>query len=189
MTAEPKQERTGISRRWSRLSLLLMLVGLSSLVAAGLFLVFGVLGGGSDYEGPGTAEAFATTASDGRFRVTVLPSEAALEAKVGSATLSFPPVNDDLLRRSEPDNVLLKYVPFQVRVPTSGAVDNELDCGTVTLERGIVLRGRVLDTEGQPVRVTALPLVPIRRDSTDFSPHAGRYVTTDAEAPIVGNED
>ena len=46
------------STRWSRLSLLLMLVGLGSLAAAGLFLVFGVLGGGSDYEGPGTAEAF-----------------------------------------------------------------------------------------------------------------------------------
>lgn len=58
MTAEPKQERTGITGRWSRLSLLLMVVGLGSLVAAGLFLVFGVLGGGSDYEGPGTAEAF-----------------------------------------------------------------------------------------------------------------------------------
>ena len=58
MTAEPKQERTGSNRRWSRLSLLLMLVGLGSLVAAGLFLVFGVLDGGSDYDGPGTAEAF-----------------------------------------------------------------------------------------------------------------------------------
>lgn len=57
-TAEPKQERTGSDRRWSRLSLLLMLVGLGSLVAAGLFLVFGVLSGGSDYKGPGTAEAF-----------------------------------------------------------------------------------------------------------------------------------
>ena len=59
MTGEPKQqERTGSTSRWSRLSLVLMLVGLSSLVAGGLFLVFGVLGGGSDYEGPGTVEAF-----------------------------------------------------------------------------------------------------------------------------------
>lgn len=58
MTAEQKQERMGSRRRWSGLSLLLMVVGLGSLVAAGFFLVFDVLGGGSDYEGPGTVEAF-----------------------------------------------------------------------------------------------------------------------------------
>ncbi|MGB2695236.1 MAG: class F sortase [Dehalococcoidia bacterium] len=45
-------------RQWNRLSIGLIVVGVTSLLAGGLFLIFGVLNGGSGYKGPGSAEAF-----------------------------------------------------------------------------------------------------------------------------------
>jgi len=47
--------------RWNRLAIALLVVGLGSLAAAGLFVALGVFD--SDYKGPGTADPFGPSVS------------------------------------------------------------------------------------------------------------------------------
>ncbi|MCA9059993.1 MAG: carboxypeptidase regulatory-like domain-containing protein, partial [Planctomycetaceae bacterium] len=122
------------------------------------------------------------TDADGRFSVQVPPATAVNYVRVGSATLSFGAINDDAVRAANPDSAMLRHVPFMVELKREQAQNGVFDAGEISLESGVALNGRVIRADGSPavgVQLWAEPVVEIRRDAYEFSPHAGRYVVTD----------
>ncbi|MCA9206302.1 MAG: carboxypeptidase regulatory-like domain-containing protein, partial [Planctomycetales bacterium] len=125
-----------------------------------------------------------TTDDDGRFDVHVPPTTAVSYVRVGSATLSFFAIDDTAVRNSHPVSPLLKHVPFMVELKREAATDGTFDAGTIKLEAGISLTGKVGRADGSPaagVQVWAEPIVNIQRDAYEFSPHAGRHLLTDEQ--------
>jgi beta-lactamase regulating signal transducer with metallopeptidase domain len=124
----------------------------------------------------------------GRFETRVPPAQAVNYVRVGSATLSFGALDDTAAREADRNSPLLRHVPFMLELSRDAEQEGTFDAGAITLESGVVLQGRVQREDGSPadgVQVWAEPVVNIRRDAYEFSPHAGRYVLTDENGQFV----
>lgn len=126
-------------------------------------------------------ETSGKTKEDGNFSITVPPPDARSWVRVGTSGLDFQAIDTDALARNNKDHALVRYAPFEVEVNGSTKnrrveeQDGVLELGTLQLERGVVLRGRVLDAEGQPLAGVHL------FTSNRHGPYGGRKTVSQAD--------
>lgn len=116
------------------------------------------------------------TAADGTFETTVPPSDARSWVRIGTTGLGYGAIDPAKLRADGASKGLVRFSPFEfeLKAPQKLPPDKteRLDFGTLKLERGIVLSGRVLDANGQPLKGVSL------RTSGKHGPYAGRSVVS-----------
>jgi hypothetical protein len=113
------------------------------------------------------------THGDGSFSITVPPPDARSWVRVGTTGLGFGSISPIGLGREEKRGPLAEYAPFECEIPQfSGPTpvenDNRRDFGVLQLQNGIVLKGRVVDAQGNPLAGIHL------LTSGQHGPHAGR---------------
>ncbi len=121
------------------------------------------------------------TEKDGTFSITVPPHDARTWVRVGTGGLGFHAIDTEAIARKHNDHALVRYAPFEVEV--NGWTHNKqveelqgvLDLGTLQLEEGIVLKGRVLDADGQPLSNVHL------NTSSRHGPYAGRKTVSQTD--------
>lgn len=117
--------------------------------------------------------AYVVTKSDGSFETTVPGAESRSWVRVGTTSSGFGAIDPTGLDPNGPDKGILQFAPFETEVAgsennPSPEAQGKLDFGTMQLQRGTVLRGRVVNADGQPV-----PGVPLLT-SGKHGPYAGR---------------
>lgn len=116
------------------------------------------------------------TRKDGSFLTTVPPPSARSWVRVGTGRLGFGEINPLGLDDQGPSKALFKYAPFEHELqgssedPQASKSKDLLDLGKLQLERGVVLKGRIVDAKGNPL--ANIPL----RTSGKHGPYAGRSV-------------
>ncbi len=118
--------------------------------------------------------ASVVTLEDGTFSLTVPPNDARSWVRIGTGGLGFQAIDTEGIYDKNKDHALLRYTPFEVEV--NGSPDNKrvdevngvLDLGTLQLQSGIVLKGRVVDAAGNPLAGIHL------YTSSRHGPYAGR---------------
>jgi hypothetical protein len=121
------------------------------------------------------------TREDGSFSITVPPDDARSWVRVGTSGMDFQAIDTEAIGRTNKEHALVRYAPFEVevngwqhnrRVPEQNGV---LDLGTLQLEHGIVLMGRVVDADSRPLANVHL------LTSSRHGPYAGRKTVSQAD--------
>jgi hypothetical protein len=122
-----------------------------------------------------------TTEDDGSFQVTVPPRSARSWIRIGTGNLDYTAIDTEVLSEKNPSHSLVKFAPFEVEVnewedeqiadPATGAID----LGDLHLQKGVVLTGRVVDAEGNPLSGVHL------LTSNRHGPYAGRKAISRAD--------
>lgn len=121
----------------------------------------------------------ATTDEDGYFRAAVPPSTIRTWVRIGTGPLGFGGIDVDRLRKVDDGHVLLKFARLEAELRENKEKNGKLDFGTLTLSRGVTVRGRVLDAKGRPLPGARL------HTSGRHGPYAGRETTTDESGNFV----
>ena len=122
-----------------------------------------------------------TTHQDGSFRITVPPANVRSWIRLGITQGGHRPIDTSHLEKHKPSHPLINYAPFSVDI--NGSQDSlQVDessrivhLGDLYLKKGIVLRGRVVDANDQPLSDIHL------FTSSPHGPLAGRRTVTRAD--------
>ena len=130
----------------------------------------------------------------GRFHVTVPPRKARSWIRLGTSSLGFSSHMDVALAKAQSKPLAARFAPFEKDFQSNQNEGGKVDVGDISLERGIILHGKVLDGEGQPMEGTTLitsgrhgPYAGRRTISNErgeyrFFPHAPGQVTISVDA-------
>jgi hypothetical protein len=121
------------------------------------------------------------TRMDGTFSITVPPQSARSWIRVGTGGLGFQSVDGNRVRPHRSSAAIMRYAPLEVEV--NGRTDNRrveesdgvVDLGNLQLNKGIVVKGHVVDANGKPLAGVLL------FTSSRHGPYAGRKAVSQAD--------
>lgn len=122
-------------------------------------------------------ESGTTSEEDGSFSVTVPPKEARNWLHLGTTGGDWQVMDTEFWERTNPEHPLVRYAPLEIDIEYDDAnkfseKDGVLNLGDVRFNKGIVLKGRVLDAHGAPL--AGLKIF----TSSSHGPLAGRCTTS-----------
>jgi hypothetical protein len=126
-----------------------------------------------------------TTESDGTFNITVPPPHVRGWVRVGTIEGGYTAIDTAAIEKNAPEHALVRFAPFQVEINGHESrikVDESsgvMDIGDLSLSRGIVVRGRVLDAGGKPLSGIVL------FTSSERGPYAGRKTVSGADGAFA----
>ncbi len=123
------------------------------------------------------------TKADGTFSVAVPPREARSWVRVGTTQLGFSAIDPKNIDPGGAGKALANYVPIEIQMGGSSrsievkplpelAPDQPLDFGDIQLQRGVIVRGRVVDSQGKGLAGVHLTT------GGAHGPHSGRSATS-----------
>ena len=126
-----------------------------------------------------------TTEADGTFSVTVPPANVRGWVRLGTTNGGYGAVDTAALEQRDPDHALVRFAPLSIdfnggkETRQVKEADGVLDVGDLPLEAGIVLRGRVVDAQGEPLEGVVL------HTSGKHGPFAGRKAISQADGSFA----